>query len=134
MKDYKIRQEIYHRLNKQFSDDLNHIDFKLTEDVVKEAVDYFFCTDKGWIYPSKSYMVAICYSRWLSENFGGNPLEYLNDSDLLHQNDPYFVTYVKDTNTYDEILGEIGGWNFCEKSGMVPDVKRYCIVDFMINE
>ena len=87
----------------------------------------------GWIYPSKSYMVAICYARWLSEEFGNNPIDYLNDIDLLFGNDPYFVTYDEDTITYDQILGYIGGWQFNETKGYVHDVKSYFLKEFMID-
>ena len=79
-------------------------------------------------------MVAICYARWLSEEFGGNPIDYLNDIDLLFGNDPYFVTYNEDIMTYNEILDYIGGWQFNETTGFVPDVKKYFIEEFMIND
>lgn len=133
MKEWKIRQELYHRLHKEHSDDLNSIEVSITDDVVKHAVDYFISTDKGWIYPSKSYMVAICYSKWLSEHFGGIPEDYLNDEDLLYKNDPFFVEYSKDPKTYHSILNKIGGWNFDQTKGMVPDVKEYFEKEFIID-
>jgi len=131
MKDWKIRQEIYHRLNKDYDDDLKTKNIEITKNVVENAIRYFKETNIGWIYPSKSYMVGICYARWLSENFGGNPIEYLNDSELLYNNDPYFLPYEKDIKTYNEILNHIG-WNFDEKKGMVPDVKEYFVKEFML--
>jgi hypothetical protein len=76
-------------------------------------------------------MVGICYAKWLSEQFGKEPIDYLNEEDLLYGNDPYFVTYDKDKVTYDEILSKIGGWNF-KFEGMVPDVKEYFNEEFMI--
>jgi hypothetical protein len=79
-------------------------------------------------------MVGICYSRWLSETFGGNPLDYLNDNELLYNNDPYFKTYSEDFEIYDSILKEIGKWEFDVNLGMVPDVKNYFVKEFMINE
>ena len=104
MTEWKIRQEIYHRLKKDHDDDLSKYEIEFTKDIVKQAIRYFRETDIGWIYPSKSYMVGICYSRWLSENFGGNPLDYLNDNELLYNNDPYFKTYSEDFEIYDSIL------------------------------
>lgn len=132
MQDWKIRQEIYHRLTTEFDDDLNTKEIETTENVVQDAVRYFFERDIGWIYPSKSYMVAICYARWLTENFGGNHLDYLNDADLLYGNDPYFKIYDNDKQIYDKILLEIGGWNFNEALGMVPDVKNYFMEEFLL--
>ena len=133
MEDWKIRQELYHRLNTVHDDDLNDKDIVITDNIVTDAVRYFKEDNLGWIYPSKSYMVAICYARWLSEEFGGNPIDYLNDIDLLFGNDPYFVTYDEDTVKYNQILGYIGSWQFNETKGFVPDVKSYFLKEFMID-
>jgi hypothetical protein len=133
MEDWKIRQELYHRLNTVHDDDLNDKNIKITDNVVTDAVRYFTEKDIGWIYPSKSYMVAICYAKWLSEEFSGNPIDYLNDIDLLFGNDPYFVIYDEGAVTYNQILDYIGGWNFDQTKGMVPDVKKYFIEEFMID-
>lgn len=132
MEEWKVRQEVYHRLNPEHDDDLNTKDIEITPDVVKHTLRYFNERDIGWIYPSKSYMVGICYARWLSKNFGGEPLEYLDDADLLFGNDPYFRTYSQDPKTYSTILNLIG-WDFDESAGMVPDVKQYFNDEFMID-
>lgn len=132
MKEWKLKQEIYHRLNKDFEDDLSKHDIVISEDIVTNAVKYFTEKDMGWIYPAKSYMVGICYAKWLSENFGDRPLVYLDDEDLLYHNDPYFVNYSKDVSNYIKILENIGGWDFDEQAGMVPDVKHYFKLEFMI--
>lgn len=129
--DWKIRQEIYHRINTTHDDDLNTKDVVLTEDVVGSAIDYFTRRDLGWIYPSKSYMVGICYARFLSEHFGGRPLEYLEDPELLYGNDPYFVEYSRDPHTYHQILNVVG-WDFDVTRGMVLDVYGYFKEEFMI--
>jgi GR25 family glycosyltransferase involved in LPS biosynthesis len=133
MEDWKIRQELYHRLNTVHDDDLNDKHIINTDNIVTDAVRYFKEDNLGWIYPSKSYMVAICYARWLSEEFGDNPIDYLNDIDLLFGNDPYFMTYDEDTVIYNQILDYIGGWQFNETKGYVPDVKSYFLKEFMIN-
>lgn len=136
MEEWKFRQDLYHRLNKNHSDDLNTqvITFVNPEDVVKNAVRYFNETDIGWVYPSKSYMVGICYARWLAEHFGGRPVEYLEDPDLLFGNDPHFVQYSTDPLKYHQILNEIGGWDFDVQLGMVPDVRKYFNEEFMIEQ
>lgn len=133
MEEWKVRQELYHRIHKNYTDDLNNIEVTLTENVVDHAVDYFFTSNKGWIYPSKSYMVAICYAKWLSEEFGGIPEEYLNDESLLYKNDPFFIEYSRDPETYHKILQQINGWNFNEHTGMVPDVKKYFVEEFQLD-
>jgi hypothetical protein len=130
--DWKIRQEIYHKLNPVHDDDLHDKDIVISNDIVLHAVEYFTKRDIGWIYPAKSYMVAICYARWLAKEFGGRPLEYLEDPNLLYGNDPYFVQYSTDPLSYHQILNTIGGWEFDESSGMVPDVYGYFKEEFMI--
>ncbi len=132
MNDWKIRQEIYHRLNTEFDDDLKTKDVQISDDVVNNAIRYFTDRNIGWIYPAKSYMVGICYARWLSEYFGGNPIEYLNEEDLLFRNDPYFKTYSSDKDIYDQILYTINHWKFDETTGLVPDVKKYFLEEFML--
>lgn len=131
--DWKIRQEIYHRLNTEYEDDLKKFDIELTTDIVCGAIRYFYDRDIGWVYPSKSYMVAICYARWLEQYFGGDAYDYLNDPDLLYGNDPYFVEYSRDPKTYHEIL-ETVTWEFDESTGLVPDVKEYFLKEFLIDE
>lgn len=132
MNDWKIRQEIYHRLNTEFDDDLKTKDVQISDDVVNNAIRYFTDRNIGWIYPAKSYMVGICYARWLSEYFGGNPIEYLNEEDLLFGNDPYFKTYSSNKDIYDQILYTINHWKFDETTGLVPDVKKYFLEEFML--
>jgi hypothetical protein len=133
MEEWKVRQELYHRLHKNYIDDLRDVEITITQNIVEDAVDYFFNSNKGWIYPSKSYMVAICYAKWLSEQFGGLPEDYLNDETLLYNNDPFFIEYSRDPETYHKILQRINGWNFNVSLGMVPDVKKYFVEEFQID-
>lgn len=130
--DWKIRQEIFHRLQTEHDDDLNTKNIIISDNTVNDAIKYFNQRDIGWIYPAKSYMVGLCYARWLAKEFGGRPLEYLEDPDLLYGNDPYFVTYSLDAKTYIQILDQIGGWDFDESLGMVPDVRKYFEEEFML--
>jgi hypothetical protein len=132
MQEWKIRQEIYHRLTPVFDDDLNTKDVEISEDIVNNAVRYFKERDIGWIYPAKSYMVGICYAKWLAREFGGQALEYLDDHELLYKNDPYFTPYSADSIIYNQILEAIGGWEFNEDTGMVPDVYQYFLEEFQI--
>jgi hypothetical protein len=133
MNEWKIRQEIYHRLNTEYDDDLKTKDVIMSKNVVDNAIRYFYDRNIGWIYPSKSYMVAICYSRWLEHYFGGDAYDYLNDPELLYGNDPYFVEYSRDPKTYHQIL-ETVTWEFDENIGMVSDVKEYFLKEFLIDE
>ena len=130
IKEWKTRQALYHKLNNEHTDDLNKIKVEFSKDIIENAVKYFNDKDLGFVYPAKSYVVAICYAYWLSKDFNENFYELLNDKDLLFGNDPYFKTYEKDTKTYDEILKNIMPFN--ENKGIVPDIKNYYMAEFFI--
>jgi hypothetical protein len=124
MKEWRLKQEIYHRLNHDHTDDLNKIDIVIKEDVINEAIRHFHERIDQWIYPAKSYFVAICYASWIAKDFGEDFYELLNDSTLLAENDPFFVTYDRAKDVYDSILDSIDASNI-KMTGMVPDVKEY---------
>ena len=132
MLNWKIQQEIYHKLNQYHDDDLSLHNIKITDNIIRDAIKYFTTTELGWVYPAKSYVVGICYAKWLNQYFAEDFYESLNDVDLLFGNDPYFVPYEKDKNTYDEIINIIG-FNFDETLGIIPDIKKYFIEEFSIN-
>ena len=134
MKDWKIIQEVYHRLNPEHTDDAENFDIVISEDIVNNAVKYFQTTDIGWIWPAKSYMVGICYAKWLSEIYGGDPFEYLEEPDLLYGNDPYYVSYSTDPNTYHLVLNQIDSWEFDSNAGVVPQVRHYFDLEFGLKE
>lgn len=133
MKEWKVNQELYHKLNPQHNDDLSQFTVEMNEDIVSTAVKYFTSKDLGWVYPGKSYMVAICYARWIHEHWGDDFYQLLDDPMLLYGNDPYFTPYSKASHVYDQILKTIGGLYFDETVGFVPDVKQYFIEEFLID-
>lgn len=122
MKEWKIRQQHFNLMNSDFKDDLNKVDIKMTNNVVEDAIRHFEEYVNEWIYPSKSYVVAICYATWISEDFDEDFYELLNDPDLLAGNDPYFVPYEEDKYTYDRIIEEVLP---LQMVGMVPDIYEY---------
>lgn len=123
MKDWKVKQQIYHRLNNEYSDDLNKVDITFTNDVLYHALRHFNEKIDDWIYPSKSYFVGYCYAVWINEDFGDNIIDLLNDPELLAGNDPYFKTYDENKEIYDVIIDTIG--YPIPMKGMVPDVRKY---------
>lgn len=129
MKEWKIRQEVYHRLTKEYSDDLNQFTVEIVDDIVTSAVKYFTEKEVGWLYPSKSYVVAILYARWLHEEFGEDFLTALDDPDLLYGNDPYFVPYSKDKENYLKILAALPA---SMDQGIIPDIRNYFEREFML--
>lgn len=126
MQDWKIKQQLYHRLNRNHPDDLKWVTIEISDDIVNNAIRYFKEKDVGWIYPAKSYMVALCYAFWIMEDYNENFYDVLNDSELLPLDD-YFVPYREDSNTYNEIIGIVFANNkgVLKMEGMVPDVRKY---------
>ena len=133
MKEWKIRQEIFHRLNTDHDDDLSLHTVEIKDDILENAIKYFTTNELGWVYPAKSYVVAICYARWLNQHFNEDFYESLNDPDLLHGNDPYYVPYEQDKDTYNKILNTVG-FNFNEDIGIVPDIKMYFLKEFDLDK
>lgn len=122
MQEWKIKQEIYHRLNHEYRDDLNKVDIVMSDDY-NDIIRHFHEKVDQWIYPAKSYFVAVCYASWIAEDYNEDLIELLKDPMLLAGNDPYFKTYEEDQETYDKILRDIE--LPLKMTGMVPDVKEY---------
>jgi hypothetical protein len=122
MQEWKVKQEIYHRLNHEYRDDLNKVDIVMSDDY-NDIIRHFHEKVDQWIYPAKSYFVAVCYASWISEDYNEDLIELLKDPMLLAGNDPYFKTYEEDQETYDKILRDIE--LPLKMTGMVPDVKEY---------
>lgn len=120
MQEWKIKQQLYHRLRKNHPDDLKWVTIEKSDDIVNDAIRYFNEKDVGWIYPAKSYMVAICYATWIAEDYGEDFYDVLSDPELLPL-DSYFVPYKEDSDTYNSILKNVN----IEMKGMVPDVRGY---------
>lgn len=123
MKEWKIRQFVYHSTTQEYQDDLNKFDIVYNEDnIVNDAVLHFEERVDQFLYPAKSYFVAICYAYWIQQQYGDDFYESLNDKNLLYGNDPYFKTYDEDKETYDQILQRV---ELLPMKGMVPDVRKY---------
>jgi len=135
MRDWKIRQEMYHRLEQDYSDDLNDVDIVYrTTQLSKDIEDYIKLSpeEMGWVYPAKSYVVAVCYAYWLSKDFNEDFYDLLNDEDLLYKNDPHFVPYHKHKEIYDKLIStfELP----LPQTGVVPHIRAYYLSEFMIDE
>lgn len=131
-KEWKTRQEIYHRLNTDFKDDLNKVDIVFKDNIKENALLHFFQKIDEWVYPSKSFVVAFCYAYWLSQDFNEDIKDLLNDPDLLYGNDPYFKPYNKDPEVYDFLFDNIK--MPIPMKGMVPDIREYYEEEFLINQ
>jgi len=131
MKEWQVKQEVYHRLNKDHTDDLNKVKIVFDDNqevIIKNAIRHFNEKVDEWLYPAKSYAVAICYAHWISKDFNEDFYDLLNDPMLLAGNDPYFQTYDSSKEIYDSILNNID-WPLMVIHGMVRDIKGYYDVE-----
>ena len=137
MKEWKIRQEVYHRLNKDLPDMYGPDDIEMMSDtdplsIVAMVSRYMqgYVPEKV-IYPAKSYFVALVYARLLRDHFGEDPFELLEDPNLLHGNDPYYETIHTDCGVYFAVINAFG-WDFDLTLGEIPDVQAYFNDEFQI--
>lgn len=134
MLDWKTRQQLFNTTAEEFTDDLNKVDIRTEEDSVTWAVKHFNERVDEWVYPAKSYFVAICYAYWISLDFRYDFIELLDDKDLLAGNDPYFKTYSEDKETYNAILNQAELPDPSSQMGMVPDVRSYYEEEMMFDQ
>ena len=110
MKEWKVRQQTYHNFN-DLDDLLSSKPHTITTptetELISDIVEYFTIPVSQLIYPSKSYAVAIIYSKLLGTYFNENFYESLNDPHLLYNNDKYFKPYDSDKPIYDKVLSNI---------------------------
>lgn len=111
MKDFKVRQILYNKLNPHddFVDEFKIITDK--EMIIDYGIRYFREDLPELIYPSKSYSVAIIYAYLLQKHFNEGFFESLNDPELFCSNDKFFVPYSSDPRTYDAIIKGIDLWS-----------------------
>ena len=132
MSEWKARSKAYHHMNKDHTDDLNKVDIVWRpENIVEDAVKHFNEVVDEWIYPAKSYFVAICYANWITEDFTEDFYKVLDDPELL-PHDPHFVRYSQAMEIYDDILW-LCNWK-TNYQGMVPDVKKYYDEEMLIGK
>lgn len=108
MKDWKVRQHIYHALNPitDYIDGEDIVQHNRSQ-LVQDIVDYFTGEQAELVYPAKSYAVAIIYAQLLNKYFGEDFWNALDDPDLLFGNDRFFVPFSEDPQTYKEAFAQI---------------------------
>lgn len=100
---------MYHQMHSEegYSDDLGREEIVEEFDkdsIIKRACEYPVKQDSVLYYPGKAYAIAIMAAKYLEQEYDEEILEVLDDPDLLYGNDPYFVPYSRDKDTYDKIL------------------------------
>lgn len=125
MQEWKMWREIYNSLVTDHSDARSKHEFVVSDTVVDDAIEYITRQSDIGRYPGKSRIVAIIYSLCISETYGEDFISVLNDPELFHSPDEFFVPYSEDKDTYDAILTrlqKIPGWI---KGGWAPKTVEY---------
>lgn len=135
MQEWKARQNASQLTaqitGKKHRDDLTDVPVLWRpENIVEDALRHFNERVDEWIYPAKSYFVAICYANWIAQEFDEDFLDVLNDPNLL-PDDPYYIPYTLAPGVYDAILEKVV-WD--EDMGMIPDVREYFDEEFLIGQ
>lgn len=101
--EWKIHQELYHRLTPEHMDVIPEDDVGEMDRVtlISTTLDMASGEEHRSLWPAKSYLVAFLYATWLEDAYGGSWKEYLDDTELLYGNDPYFVPYSDEPEFYD---------------------------------
>jgi hypothetical protein len=92
------------------------------QQIVEYAIKHWNERVDKFIYPAKSYCVAVCYAKWIERDYGDNFWDLLNDPALLYSNDPYFEIYNDKKQIYNPI---ISAFPEDETQGMIPDIRDW---------
>jgi len=118
--NWKVNQKIFKALGTK----TDILGVHIPSDKIKAGgIDYitkqFY--DLEYIYlPAKSYCVALVYATELAKDFGGEPIDYLGDEELL-VDDIHYVPYYNDPDTYHTLLQDTSWHN----SPMAERIKDY---------
>lgn len=125
MLPWKINQKIYSALAEK--KDLLGIHISQDKirtvkgDLIAAINRQFYDCENIWI-PAKSYCVALVYANELTKDYGGQIVTYLNDPELLPQ-DQYFCCYQDSPIVYDWFLVNTH-WHSSPMTELIK--KHYC--------
>jgi hypothetical protein len=124
-KPYKEYQQLYQMLVTEHPDDFANMEIVEEEELVQNALKYFDHATFPLIYPAKSYAVAIIYAYKIKEVYGVPVLTTLDDPDLFLGQDPYFVPYSADKETYTDIIAHLQDRPNFLNEGWAPQTVKY---------
>jgi hypothetical protein len=126
---YKEYQYLYRELVEEHDDAIDKVPSVVTENTLEEklrgAMAYFEAQSFPIIYPGKSYGVAVVYAYHILRDYNIPVLETLNESDLFLGEDPYFVVYQDDPETYDRLLEKLQPLGDITELGWAKQTSEY---------
>lgn len=123
--EHKQYQQLYHQLVTEHTDDFSLMEYVEAPEIVQNALYYFKGQNFPLIYPAKSYAVAVIYAYLLFKEYGIPIRESLADEDLFLGQDQYFVPYLKDVKSYEEILAALDHMPNWITMGWAPKTAEY---------
>jgi hypothetical protein len=124
-KPWKEYQQLYQLLVTEHPDDFSNMEIVEEDELVHNALKYFDQATFPLIYPAKSYAVAIIYAYKIKEVYGVPVLTTLDDPDLFLGQDPYFVPYSADKETYADIIAHLQDRPNFLQEGWAPQTVKY---------
>lgn len=123
MQPWKINQRIFQALaikNDVLGVHISNDKIRMVSGDLISAIDHQWVDLTNIWIPAKSYCVALVYGTELAMTYGGKVQEYINDKDLLPE-DQYFCCYSNNSYVYDHFLQR----NDWQNSPMALLIKQY---------
>lgn len=132
MKEWKINSQVYAAVMNG-----RHTDILTTDQIVIEektsvasATKYLYKREFPMPQPSKSRMVSIICAYEISQWFGDDFYEVLDDPELFTDDD-FFVPYSKDKEGYDAIITALGEYDTWKNlPGWIGRTRQYCWLEY----
>lgn len=102
-----------------------------SEDIIVQAVVYFFHKKSKCIQPFKSVYSTIIYARCMERYFNINFYEALSDPELMYD-DNWYMGYIDYPTMYDKIIEQVPDiWKYKES---ISESVRYFKREFLVEE
>ena len=125
MKEWRMWQQVYNSLVTEHTD-ARHLHQRVEKPYnVEDALNYVKEQGTVGVYPAKSYIVAVIYATMVNKVYGEDLYEALNDPELLHGQDDFFVPYSQEKERYDELIERLKSMGNWLEGGWAPKTVEY---------
>lgn len=136
MKEYEYRRTVFYQMrgHEKFEDE--HENFPIVYDestVIEDAITYLRDGTSYLRFPGAARAVAIAAADLVARNFNEGFYTLLEDSNLMHGNDPYFKTYSEVKEVYDAILSELPRHLINWSSERMGITRRLILEEYMLD-
>lgn len=100
-------------------------------DIIKNAIGYFYNDPVKWELPAKNYFVRICLACYLSNDL--TMYDLLNCNEILPYDDKYSKTYQEDKEIYNAILNKVDNIKTTPGYKKTTDIFKYLYQDPLLD-